>query len=550
MKKQRILCLCMASLLALSLSACNGQADEDSTPAPSAQATSTPSPTLAPTPTPEPFFTDVPEDTYYHDAVKWALDNEITALGSDNLFNPSSACTRGQVITFMWRAAGSPEPQATESPFSDISPEDWFYQGALWASEQGLTTGTVFNPSNPCTTGEVITFLWRAEGKPAAAVYSSPMALAASGAYYERPVAWAENSGMFAGLDSTFDPSAPCTRAGLMSYLYCTAEGWTFTEEDKTVQAEYEQIINDAQLYEVHGSGLVYADYVDVDNDGNVELLTLDISKYDGDYSYYYDMGTVTATIYANIGGHAGKSCEVELPFGVEMSYSICKAEDNLYLCFCSLSNSGTIYAFDKIDNEAFVRESDLYVERQAQTYNYFNFDHEITEDEYNTFLQKYTVEKELLSTDFGYSTVDVSIQERGLLLSADEYWHNYWMSQPMYAAVLNGDFSAFAGTYECAGGIAGWLVLDNNGTLTGDVSAHISNLKPSSITVAADGKICCVLITGDGTNGLYEESYVICPIGVGGGSYYDVQLGEEFSIDTSKIRIEYNWGTTYYKVS
>ena len=94
MKKQRILCLCMASLLVLSLSACKGQADEDSTPTPSTQATSTPSPTSAPTPTPETFFTDVPEGAYYHGAVQWALANKITSLGSDNLFNPSSVCTR------------------------------------------------------------------------------------------------------------------------------------------------------------------------------------------------------------------------------------------------------------------------------------------------------------------------------------------------------------------------------------------------------------------------------------------------------------------------
>ena len=179
MRKQRIISLCLASLLALSLAACNSPTDEQN----SAQPTPSTQPTAAPTPTPTPPipFTDVAQDSPYYDAVVWAYKNGIASDGET--FGPADACTRGQVMTFLWRAKGSPEPQAAESPFSDVSSDDWFYKPALWASENGIATGTAFNPGNPCTNAEALTFLWRAEGKPAASVYNSAVALAASGQY-------------------------------------------------------------------------------------------------------------------------------------------------------------------------------------------------------------------------------------------------------------------------------------------------------------------------------------------------------------------------------
>ena len=432
MKKQRILCLCMTLLLALSLSACKGQMDEENSSPITDSVQSTITPTEEVPPAPSIPFTDVPENSFYYDAVVWAYGNGIASDG--DTFAPLSTCTRGQVITFLWRAMGSPEPQIDENLISDISPSDWFYKPVLWAYESGISTSSTFKPSNPCTNGEALTFLWRAKGKPMAAVNSSAVALAASGAYYERPAAWADSNGLFAQIGAAFDAAAPCSRAYLMSYLYWAEEQWTGAEENRALQAEYEQIINDAQLYEVHGSGLCYADFIDVDNDGNVELLTLDISKSESDYDDSYDMGKVTAIIYANIGGHVGKSYEVELLFGADlnyfMSYSICTAEDNLYLCCCNFSSSGASYCFYKIENGDFVRKDDIYTWRDGwdaasngPTYLYSNFGQEITEAEYDVILQKYTVEKELFSTAVGYATVNASVQEWGLLPAQEEYW-------------------------------------------------------------------------------------------------------------------------------
>lgn len=519
MRKQRIISLCLASALALSLAACNSTADEQNSaqPIPSTQ------PTAAPTPTPTPPipFTDVAQDSSYYDAVVWAYKNGIASNGET--FGPADACTRGQVMTFLWRAKGSPEPQAEESPFSDVSSDDWFYKPALWASENGIATGTAFNPGNPCTNAEALTFLWRAEGKPAASVYNSAVALAASGQYYARPAAWAETNGLFAGTE--FDPAAPCSRAGLMAYLHWATEEWTFAEEDKAVQAEYEQIINDAQLYEVHGSGLCYADYVDVDGDGKVELLTVGIS---GD--------TVTAAVYANIGGHAGKSCENAFGTYGGDNFSIYRLDGQLYLCQNVFSGAaGQTYDFCRIGKDAIT-----FCEQASIFYRWE------TPETDTAILQKYKEEKGLLLIDYS----EVSVLDRGLLPSPEEYeaalaqrWANHWAEiNPAYAAVLKGDFSAFAGTYT--DGETNFAV-DKNGILTSNSPVFAINRRPLSVTITEKGIINCVLIwekSHESDNGSYIEQYDIYPIGVESEPYYNSQIGEEVSTDSSKIRIFYSW--------
>ena len=552
MKKQRILCLCMASLLVLSLTACNRQTNEqDSTPP-----TASVQPTIAPTPTPEPTppipYTDVDEDSPYYDAVVWAYENGIASDGST--FEPDSECTRGQVVMFQWRAKGSPEPQATESPFSDVSSADWFYKPALWAYEMGIAAGETFKPNGRCTIGEALTFMWRAEGKPAAAVYSSPMALAASGAYYERPVAWAENSGMFAGLDSAFDPSAICSRAELLKYLYCVSEEWIFTEEDKTVQAEYEQIINDAQLFEVHSSGLLYADYVDADGDGKVELLTIGAL---GDASGY-DFYEVTATVYANIGGHAGKLCEETFLWEWNgESLSICKNDNRVFLrnTWLHMGTASEGDVFFAIENGAFEISESISISYASEQPEYSG----ITEAEYNALDQKYTGRKELLSYD---RNSGISVHDRGLLPSADEYYREW-----IYPAVLNGDFSFFAGTYKCGYSSIGAesLTLNKDGTLEGGHLWTAINQKPISINVTATGIIQCVIIPigaiGDfdaGTGRYVGETYDIYPIGVKfNDELYDGYIEAPPSdTGTGTLRIIYaHWGGTrgpsysqYYK--
>lgn len=539
--RSKIVYLCLTLALLLSLVACKGQTDEQDSQPPT---TPTIAPTQEPTPTPTPPipYTDVPEDAAYYDMVVWAYKKGIASDGST--FEPASTCTRSQAIMFLWRAMGSPEPQITECPISDVSPSDWFYKPVLWAYESGISTSSTFNPGNSCSNAEALTFLWRAEGKPAAAVHNSPVALAASGAYYERPAAWAEVNGMFAGMGSSFDPSAPCTRADLMTYLHWLTEEWTFAEEDKALQAEYEQIINDAQLFEVHGSGLVYADYVDVDNDGKVELLTVDIGG-----------GDVTATVYKGIDGHATKYADTGWG-SMPDTFSICQSDSKAYLCYYSDLNE-VAHDFWTVENGEFV-----YAEGAAKGFNgywgLFPYEEQITETEYNALLQKYTNHVEI----FRYESSHTSIKNRGLLPSENEYWINYWETvNPSYAAVLKGDFSAFAGNYSSGDG-SGKFSLDWGFALNADgsiISNHpqfASNQKPLSVTITEEGRISCVLKTENRDGYTYRESYEICPIGLGHESYYDGQMGEDVIMDKSKVQIFYYWQeqgnsfTGYCKVS
>lgn len=160
-------------------------------------------------------FTDVPVDAYFHNAVLWALNKNITTGTSRTTFSPSMTCTRGQVVTFLWRAMGSPEPTATENPFTDVSKSDYYYKAVLWAVEKGITNGTTstsFGPGGTCTSAHVVTFLWRANGKPAAK--------AAGTNYYDEAVAWANSRQLLNGTIIPFAPENPSPRADIVTYLY------------------------------------------------------------------------------------------------------------------------------------------------------------------------------------------------------------------------------------------------------------------------------------------------------------------------------------------
>ena len=160
-------------------------------------------------------FADVPEDAYYHDAVLWAYENGVTSGTSATTFSPDATCTRGQVVTFLWRACGSPEPSTTTNPFADVSESDYFYKAVLWAVEKGITAGTsatTFSPAATCTSGQVVTFLWRANGSPAATTEATE--------YYAEAVDWARTSNLFEGTSVTFDPKNACPRADIVTYIY------------------------------------------------------------------------------------------------------------------------------------------------------------------------------------------------------------------------------------------------------------------------------------------------------------------------------------------
>jgi hypothetical protein len=174
-------------------------------------------------------FTDVDEDAYYAEAVAWAVANEITKGTSETTFSPDDDCTRAQVVTFLWRYAGKPEPTTTENPFTDVEEGTDYYKAILWAYENGITTGTsetTFSPDETCTRAQVVTFLWRYEGE---LTYEEAETFTdvAEDAYYAKAVAWAVHEWITNGTgDGQFSPDDTCSRGQVVTFLYRdTAEG-------------------------------------------------------------------------------------------------------------------------------------------------------------------------------------------------------------------------------------------------------------------------------------------------------------------------------------
>ena len=166
-------------------------------------------------------FDDVSTDAYYYEAVKWAAENNITGGIGNGLFGPELTCTRGQIVTFLWRAAGSPEPTAL-STFTDVASDAYYAKAVAWAVENGVTTGTgdgKFSPDAPCTRGQAVTFLWRALGQLAGDTASFSDVPADS--YFAQAVAWAAQSGITTGVgNNRFAPDALCTRAQIVTFLW------------------------------------------------------------------------------------------------------------------------------------------------------------------------------------------------------------------------------------------------------------------------------------------------------------------------------------------
>ena len=171
-------------------------------------------------------FDDVtkPEEQYYFDPVYWAVEKGITAGTSDKLFSPEAPGTRAQVVTFLWRAAGEPEPTKTENPFADVKADAYYYKAVLWAVENGVTKGTSadkFSPDDTCTRAQIVTFLWRNDGKPEPAKTDNPFTDVTADAYYYKAVLWAVENGVTKGTSADkFSPDDTCTRAQIVTFLY------------------------------------------------------------------------------------------------------------------------------------------------------------------------------------------------------------------------------------------------------------------------------------------------------------------------------------------
>lgn len=169
-------------------------------------------------------FKDVKVNEYYEIPVLWAVTKKITTGTAQDSFSPDDTCTRGQIVTFLWRAAGEPIPQSTKNPFNDVSKDAYYYKAVLWAVEQGITTGTsanTFSPDAACTRGQVATFLWRAAGKPAPQSAKNVFTDVKSGEYYSNAVLWAVEQGITIGVgDNLFAPETTCTRGHIVTFLY------------------------------------------------------------------------------------------------------------------------------------------------------------------------------------------------------------------------------------------------------------------------------------------------------------------------------------------
>ena len=166
-------------------------------------------------------FTDVPANAYYAGAVSWAVANGITDGTGTGTFSPDAQCTRAEVVTFLWRAMGSPEPSGDNS-FTDVPADSYYSKAVQWAMEEGITSGTgadTFSPDAVCTRAEVVTFLMRAlDGQGAGSAGFSDVP---AGSYYSEAVAWAVANGTTEGTSATtFSPDAQCTRAQIVTFLY------------------------------------------------------------------------------------------------------------------------------------------------------------------------------------------------------------------------------------------------------------------------------------------------------------------------------------------
>ena len=170
---------------------------------------------------PEKLFADVSADAYYYEAVKWASENGVTGGIGENLFGANLPCTRAQIVTFLWRAAGSPEPKGM-SGFVDVSADAYYAKAVAWAVEQGIVSGTsatTFNPDAVCTRAQSVAFLYRAFGEKVnkAAGFSDVSA----DAYYADAVAWAVENGVASGIGGgLFAPDQDCARGQIVAFLY------------------------------------------------------------------------------------------------------------------------------------------------------------------------------------------------------------------------------------------------------------------------------------------------------------------------------------------
>ena len=170
-------------------------------------------------------FTDMPSiESTMHIPIDWAVINKITTGTSPTTFGTKNACTRAQFVTFLWRTRGQPEPTSTDHPFKDVKESAFYYKAMLWAVEEGITAGTsptTFSPNKPCSRAQVVTFLWRMEGQPEPSAAENPFTDVKTSGFYYKAMLWAVGKNITTGTSpTTFSPNNNCTRAQCVTFLY------------------------------------------------------------------------------------------------------------------------------------------------------------------------------------------------------------------------------------------------------------------------------------------------------------------------------------------
>ena len=168
-------------------------------------------------------FTDVKETDWYYDSVLWAVQNGITNGTTATTFSPTMVCDRSQAVQFLWNAAGNPEPTSTANPFTDVKESDWYYKAVMWAVENGITNGTsatTFSPTMKCSRSQIVTFLWKAQGKPVLEA-TNPFTDVKTKDWFYDSVMWAVANGITAGTSATtFAPDMNCDRSQIVTFIY------------------------------------------------------------------------------------------------------------------------------------------------------------------------------------------------------------------------------------------------------------------------------------------------------------------------------------------
>ncbi len=192
-------------------------------------------------------FADVPAKAFYSKAVDWAMENGVTNGIDATHFGPEQGCTRGQVVTFLWRAAGCPEPTSKKNPFRDVKQGAFYYKAVLWAVDKGITKGTsttTFSPNATCTRGQIVTFLYRFKGSSKAVTASNPFKDVSKTAFYYPAMLWAVEYGVTNGVsEQAFAPGDTCTRGQVVTFLYRASQN---KPSPKFKKENYEIVIGDA----------------------------------------------------------------------------------------------------------------------------------------------------------------------------------------------------------------------------------------------------------------------------------------------------------------